>query len=183
VKVVRQKRYVNQKQLAEIVGISTGRMCRIVAAGKLGGAAKKEKGKNRYRIDLEAAMIALGKNLDPARAHKSLIGDGAEEQQSDGGGGGSYIQERTKSIKYQALLKKLQYERERGRYLETAVVVEALRNAARIFRDHALNITPRLAPIIALESDEKTVAAMMNKEFAEALKNLEAALRAAAANR
>jgi len=179
VKVVRQKRYVNQRQLAEIVGISTGRMCRIVAAGKLGGAAKKQKGKNGYRIDLDAALVALGKNLDPARPHKSSVGGRGRDESDDG----SYIQERTKSIKYQALLKKLQYERERGRYLETAVVVEALRNAARIFRDHALNITPRLAPIIALESDEKTVAAMMNKEFAEALKNLEAALRAAAANR
>lgn len=79
--------------------------------------------------------------------------------------GPNFAQSRAIKEAYNARLAKLSYEEKSGALVRTDSVKVAWFNTLRVLRDRTLNLPDRLAPILAAETDPKTVRDMLEDEL------------------
>ena len=94
--------------------------------------------------------------------------------------GPSFAQSRAVKEAYNARLAKLAYEEKSGALVKTDSVKVAWFNTLRVVRDRTLNLPDRLAPLLATETDPKTVRDLLEEELriilndaADAIANLQ----------
>jgi hypothetical protein len=162
---------VSQAEYARSRGVSKSVVTRFKQRGYLDGAFVEKDGK--AFLDSEKADELLAERLDPSRGGKR----DSEEKESlpeDR----SFLEARTWSERYRAADRKLTYEIRAGKYVLKSEVREHNFKIARICRDALLNMSSRIAPIIAGESDQAKICQMIDSEVQTILKELVLALGA-----
>lgn len=129
----KKNRPISQAEYARRRGVSAQYISKLIKAGKL--AARHGK------IDAAAADRALEELKDPARGKNgaSALADG--KTQRDKGGG--YAAARTQRETYQALLKKAEYERVKGKLLDRNEVLKTWSGALICLRQALEKIPAR----------------------------------------
>lgn len=161
---------VTLKEFAEKVGIDQSYASKLKKRGVLDKALVKVNGRKIPKVDLVKGKRLLKKNLDPNFTKK----EAASKARSKNGNNNntSFSEARTETEIYKAAERKLNLEIKQGQYLHVAVFEDQAYQAARIFRDSLLNIGPRIAAIVAVETDEIKILEILNREFKTILKEL-----------
>lgn len=169
------------------------RYCRL---GRLRGAARKTS-KGRWQIDPAGADQVLAAEIDPARAKppakkkRGGAGPGArggargqkrkgppapeeaeEVIEKAGLQGLDFITARTENEKYKAALNKLKWQTATKHLVRRGEVERAAFNVGRAVRDAVLNVPPRVAAILAGETDQFRVEKILSDELKKALDEL-----------
>lgn len=145
----------------------------VLKAIKAGRIVKEADG----TIDPAKADAAWEHNTSQAQQRKSYhkeVGDGRQTEPSASGatgigGGPSYAQSRAIKEAYLARLAKLEYEEKSGAVVRTDNVKVAWFNILRVLRDRILNLPDRLAPLLAAETDPKTIREFLDAELRQIL--------------
>jgi hypothetical protein len=133
----------------------------MVSSGRLGSAVKRSGCK--VLIDEYKALIALKMNTAQLQA---------EPEVEDKDEGESYSDLRKRTERYKAKLKRLDYKIRSGQYVERVRVERTAYAISRSIRDAVLSIGPRLAPVLAAESDLGLVGQILDRELNLALADL-----------
>ncbi len=164
---------MNQVEFARAIGVSQAAVSKYIRAGKLKKSVSEAGG--RYVIDYKKAIKELGKNLDPAFRKKAeastVVGGSAPDGRPD------YTTQRTRTEKAKADLAELNVAKAVGEVVAKADVEHVVFKNVRVLRDAVFNIGPRLAPILAAETDEKKIVKMMHDEHSTVFDDLAKALR------
>ena len=120
------------------------------------------------QIDSDVADEEWARNtrqsVPPARARRSQ-----QEEDVDAFGASQYNKARAVREHYQARLAKLEFEEKTGKLIPADEVKVTAFNLFRRYRDHMLNIPDRLAAMLAAETVEATVHALLTTEIRKAL--------------
>ena len=157
----------------------------VLKAIKAGRIEKEADG----TIDPEKADAAWTRNTNQAQQRKAtkqseMPRNDVEAEAPVGppivNSGPNFAQSRAIKEAYNARLAKLSYEEKSGALVRTDSVKVAWFNTLRVLRDRTLNLPDRLAPILAAETDPKTVRDMLEDELrtilndaADAITNLQ----------
>lgn len=142
----------------------------VLKAIKAGRIEKEADG----TIDPEKADAAWTRNTNQAQQRKvikqsEMPRNNIEAEAPVGppivNSGPSFAQSRAIKEAYNARLAKLSYEEKSGALVRTDNVKVAWFNTLRVVRDRTLNLPDRLAPILAAETDPKTVRDMLEDEL------------------
>lgn len=104
-------------------------------------------------------------NGKPSRPKSSV----EAAQSTPPGGGPSFAQSRAIREAYNARLAKLDYEERSLTLIRTDTVKVTWFNILRVLRDRTLNLSDRLAPILATEMDPKRIREMLDTELRQIL--------------
>jgi hypothetical protein len=122
----------------------------------------------RKRLDLDMVQGLLASAKDPSRGRKMSKAKDADEPDE----GESYSDLRKRTERYKAKLKRLDYKIRSGQYVERVRVERTAYAISRSIRDAVLSIGPRLAPVLAAESDLGLVGQILDRELNLALADL-----------
>ncbi len=129
--------------------------------------------RHRVFIDQGKADKFLNKHIVP---RKKLLEatkvDAAQIIEKAATSGLSFHEARTLKERFTAGLRKLELDERSGKLIDAEAVKLAAFNKARAVRDALLNISDRIAPILAAESDETKVNAILMAEIRNALEDL-----------
>jgi len=191
---------MNQTQFAKHIGVSSPRVSKLIADGKLDGAFKIDEKTGLRNINAEKAVDFLDQIRDitsaPARdklkkkvssksskrgkASKATSKTSEEEKESvvlaAGTKGMTYATARTYNEQYKAALKKLEYEERKGQLVERDKVERDSFNIARQARDQCLAIADRCAPLVAVETDQFQCHEILIEEISRILNELSNAI-------
>jgi len=160
---------LTQAEIARLHGVS--RQAISKQKGALRVSKRKRGGKTLY--DSDVFDKERSDNQDPAKKKGARVSDqdapGVDSNQD-------YKTARAWVERYKAANQKLLYEIKTGKYILKSHVKDANFKAGRIFRDALLNIGPRVASILAAESDEHKVLEILKVEFTSALNEMVKAL-------
>jgi len=173
------------KEYAKHRGIAERSVRRYLADGLIPASAQIRKGRFLF-IDRGKADKALSKSITtrkellggkedrvlPPPAGKATPAQIVQTTEKAGTSGLSFHDARTLSQRYKAALLRLELDEKTGRLVEAEQVKIAAFNKSRAIRDSLLNITDRVAPILAAETDEFRVAEILNQELKAALEEL-----------
>lgn len=136
----------------------------------------------------ESALSRDGKMVlvDPVKADKALDRhittrkqllqkvdvEGEQVEPGTKAGNLSFHEARTLSQRVKAVLLKIDLEERTGKLVESAAVRTAAFNTARTLRDALMNIPDRISVILAAETDQSKVSALLAKEIRQALDEL-----------
>jgi len=151
---------VTFSKFAEEMNISGAMVSKLKSQGVLDAALVWPDGKKRPVLDLAIAKKAYIENQDPnfskggtpaIKSNDDLSGevDGSQA------GRQSFIQARTWSERYRAAERKLSYEIRQGKWVLKADIKNESFKAARVLRDHLMNIPARCAAVVAAKSKKK----------------------------
>jgi len=157
----------------------------VLKAIKAGRIEKEADG----TIDPEKADAAWARNTNQAQQRKAAKQSETPRNDVEAeapvgppivNSGPNFAQSRAIKEAYNARLAKLSYEEKSGALVRTDSVKVAWFNTLRVLRDRTLNLPDRLAPILAAETDPKTVRDMLEDELrtilndaADAITNLQ----------
>ena len=139
-------------KFAQEMNISGAMVSKLRAQGVLDAALVWPEGKKRPVLDLAIAKKSYIENQDPnftkagtpqIKSNDDLAGDADESQ----AGRQSYIQARTWGERYKAANQKLSYEVRQGKWVLKADIKNESFKAARVLRDHFMNIPARCAAV------------------------------------
>jgi hypothetical protein len=173
--------------LARRLGVSKSRISQLHRRGALGDAISKVNGR-RYLINIELAVENLRKHSDPeTRGIGNKISgspDPSPEQTTDGGeqrtesaktielAGMSFSSARTLKERYNAEMKKLDYEERSGTLLRDEDVRKGAFEMYRKTRDSLLNIIDRISAQLAAEKKEANIRIILENEIRNALTHI-----------
>ena len=173
---------ISAKEYATLRKVSPAAVTKWLEAGKLGplGDAYVKNGR-RYLIDslkadryLEINGKLTNQRLDFGSG--PVVGDPGDGIPANGTEPvkklDSYREATTWKIRYEALQKQHDYEISIGKYVLADDVKAAAFNKARTIRDMLLNIPSKLSPVLAAESDNEQVYALLNDEIRLVLEEL-----------
>jgi len=198
---------MNQKQFAKFLGVSANAVFKYIRDGKIKKGVKRKGGK--YIIDPEVAVAELEKNLNPIWARKSVAavkkklkkkgkakkkaapkkkpaakpkakkkpGKAADPPADDAP---SLTKHKTDEAESKAKLKRLEWEIKSGQAVMKVDVQDDIFRAVRVFRDGLMNVAPRVAAILAAESNEENVMKILHGEHKTLLNELIEDLKAVA---
>ena len=139
----------------------------VIKAIKAGRIEKEPDG----TIDPVKADAAWERNTN--KAQKRRVEKSADADAHVGppivNSGPSFAQSRAIKEAYNARLAKLAYEEKSGALVRSDSVKVSWFNVLRVLRDRALNLPDRLAPMLAAETDPKTVRDMLDEELRKIL--------------
>lgn len=130
-------------------------------------------------VDVEAsiALIESTRTLPPKATARGAAAKG--QPQTDGGAeleagsvGGSYQRAKAVKEKYNALMAKAAYEREMGALLPVDDVVRVVTEGDVMVRNALESLPDMLAPLLAAETDEHRVNAIMTEHIEAVLEGL-----------
>jgi len=90
----------------------------------------------------------------------------------------AYANARAADMNFRARLRKLELDAKEGRLIDAEAVRAALADAGRAVRDGILGVPDRLAPILAAESDQQRIHALLQTELKRELEGLTDAIAA-----
>lgn len=148
---------MTQGEYAAHLGVSQPYVNKLVKTGKIPEAALVPVGK-RFKIISELADEALNRNVT--------------EPTPTQGRNESYVQARIESEKVKIKLKELELQKKRGELISASEVQKAAFDKARLVRDAILNVPSRISAILAAESNQIKVEALLMAELKKALEEL-----------
>jgi hypothetical protein len=183
---------MNQREYAKHAGLTQPRICQLLRAGKLRGAAVKTGG--RWNIDPKKADKALKENISPSKKRQGEFGarktrgrrkpkrrskrekPTPEEKKWIAKTAGteelSLHQAELLEKQYRAALKKLEYERASGVLIEAEQVKKAAFDKGRMLRDAFLNLKSKISPLLAIEANATEIDKLLDTEFRQILGEL-----------
>jgi len=189
---------MNQREYAIRSGLSQPRICQLLRAGKLEGAAVKVGG--RWKIDPKKADKLLAQNISPSKKRQGEVGAAKTrgkrkpKRRAKSGPKGkrkpptpaekkrvakeagtedlSLYEAELLEKQYKAALKKLEYEKASGILTEAEAVRKAAFDRARMLRDGLLNLKSKISPLLAVEQDATKIDELLDKEFRQLLEGL-----------
>lgn len=183
---------MNQREYAKHASLTQPRICQLLRAGKLEGAAVKTGG--RWNIDPKKADKVLKQNISPSKKRQGEFGarktrgkprdkrrpkrDPATPEEKKrvaeeaGTEGLSLHAAELMEKQYKAALKKLEYEKATGVLVEAHIVKKAAFDRARMLRDGLLNLKSKVSPLLAVEQNASEIDKMLDKEFRQILGEL-----------
>lgn len=141
-------------------------------------------------VDVEASERLIAATADPAKAHMASVNEGQRAihrgtvtppplPHGDSNRGntvdsksGTYMQAKTAREVYEAKNAQLEYEERTGKLIRIDAVRRVLAARFTETRDALLQIPPRLAPLLAADSDPASVQTALHAEIHQALQNL-----------
>jgi len=156
---------LSKSEFARKIGVHPSHVTRLIQKGKI-RATKKGK------IDYDEAIKKIRVNRDPAR--KTKIKEAREKHDEESGGATGYQRIRIAHEGYRAKLAELEYKKRIGEVVDAKRMGSALFNLHRIIRDSLLNISDRLAPLLAPSQDKVAeYRAIIEKHVKEAIEGLD----------
>ncbi|MGE3624379.1 MAG: hypothetical protein AB7H77_10990 [Bdellovibrionales bacterium] len=146
----------------------------VLKAIKAGRIEKEPDG----TIDPEKADAAWTRNTNQAQQRKAAKPSEQQRNHTDAeahvgppivNSGPSFAQSRAIKEAYNARLAKLAYEEKSGALVRADSIKVSWFNVLRVLRDRTLNLPDRLAPMLAAETDPKTVRDMLDEELRKIL--------------
>lgn len=165
---------VTVKQYAEHRDLTERQLRRYLADGMIPPAALSKKGRI-IQIDTDKAdrildkAVMSSKIVSPRTPQPKIMEKVAKKA---GTSGLDFTEARTLKERYRAALLKIELDEKTGKLVDSETVKVSAFNKARSVRDSLLNISDRVAPILAAERDEKKVADILTKEIRTALEEL-----------
>jgi hypothetical protein len=159
-------------EFAKAAGITKPMVSKLRAMGVMNGALIEQPGKKRVLVDIDKALKLYNERVDPnfrKATRVSATGKNGQEQKPKASGQTSFIDARSISEQYKAAKLKLEYEINKGLWLEKSVVKDDCFRAARLARDSFLNIPSRVAALVAAESQQGRCYRIIHKEIKDAL--------------
>ena len=136
----------------------------------------------KQMVNVEASEARLASTADPAKAHMQEVND---RQRAIHRGtvtpppmphgdskSGTYMQAKTAREVYEAKNAQLEYEERTGKLIRIDAVRRVLAAKFTETRDALLQIPPRLAPLLAADSDPASVQTALHAEIHQALQTL-----------
>jgi hypothetical protein len=163
--------------LAKILGISVQAVGKFCAAGKVSFSFKDGK---RWFHDLDGARQEYLAARDGGRGQRRAkadeagcgVGAGAPVEEEADEKVESYAKSAAKLQHYKALLEELKYQIEIGTLVRKDDLDKAVFKFHRTLRDRILNVPDRLAAVLAGETDQANVHAVLARELRQALSEL-----------
>ena len=175
--------YGNLSDLARRLGVSRGRIVQLSKQGGLGDTAHPLKN-GRYLVDIEAAVQKLRECTDPVNhGHRNKIA-GLIDPPSETPTETSPVQKaveisemtfnsaRTLKERYNAEMKKLDYEERSGKLLRDEDVQKGAFEMYRKTRDSLINIVDRISAQLAGEKKEVNIRIILETEIRNALTHI-----------
>ena len=162
---------MTQSEYAKYRGCSKQTISKFKRLGYLDGAFRKKAGGAKRLIVSVIADKLLKQNLDPAYTNRS---DSKDDLSQDEG----FLKARTWSQRYKAAHSKLEFEAKAGRYVLKSEVRDGVFKATRLIQSILEDFPAKIAPGIALQTEEFKVVEALNKEFGELLRDLSGGLGA-----
>jgi hypothetical protein len=159
---------MNAAQYAKHRGVSRVQVHKYIKAGQI---TAKRVG-NNYEIDPAVADGELSRNLNPATGGRPA----AREQVPSTQGIPPLADSRAIREAYAARIIKLEYEEKAGKLVDKGELKLKLAKLHMAVRDALRTIPDRVAPILAAETNQAKIHAMLLKEIGQALEGLSDAL-------
>jgi len=148
---------MTQVEYAKHLGTSQPYVAKLVKTGRIPKSALVKVGK-QFKIISEVADEALNRTV------KTTIAPKEKDE--------SYIQIRIESEKVKTRLKELEFQKKSGELILAEDVKKAAFDKARQVRDSILNVPSRVSALLAAESDETKILALLTAELKRALEEL-----------
>ena len=152
---------INQNQLAEILGVSPGRLATVRKTGRLDGTFVQGKNKVVF-YDQDAAVAAWNGEIDNC----STRINGSEREIP------SFNESRAKSEHFRAELARLDLEQKEEKLCEVEKVKREAFSMARSVRDALNSIPDRVSNQFAAETDPVVIHQTLGEELRKALERL-----------
>lgn len=161
---------MNAAEYARRRGVSKQQVHKYIEGGKI--TAKRVGG--RWEIDPEQADRELSQRLAPDRGGRK----GQPVRQDDAmappaPGGPSFAQARTMREAYAAQIMKLEFLQKSGQLVDKNELKLKLVKLHMAVRDSLRTIPDRVAPVVAAETDQSKIHALLLKEIGQALEGLQ----------
>ncbi len=175
--------YGNITDLAKRLGITKGRVSQLHQKGAFGDTFHQLNNR-RYIIDIEAAVEKIREYSDPVnRGHQNKISrlnppDPPPEKPPESDEKNREISEmsfssaRTLKERYNAEMKKLDYEERAGKLLRDVDVRKGAFEMYRKTRDSLINIIDRISAQLAAEKKEANIRIILENEIRNALTHI-----------
>ena len=154
---------VTTKELADLLGVTQGRISQLKTQGRFEGCFTVDR--NKIAWDKDAAMKAY-KEGNPLVSVSPTRKDSAELEIP------SFNESRAKSEHFRAELARLDLEVKEDQLVEVARVQREAFSAARAVRDALSNIPDRVSNQIAAETDPVVIHQTLTMEIRKALETL-----------
>jgi hypothetical protein len=155
-----KKKGLSFRQFAALIGVSPPTVTTYVKQGLIPKNALIKDGK-RPRIDPDKARPALDKNLDPGQRKKGQAPVSKE-----------FIDAKTDAEIYKGKLAAQRYELKAEKYISRDWVTARIRKANAILSKRCLELSGKLAPILAKEKSEFKCLKIINDETRKCLKRM-----------
>ena len=157
--------WVSQAEFARRVGCTRQNIYKHVVKGTLVLVNKK--------LDYQASLLALDAETDEGH-HERLGKDtpASESEESVESESVNYKESRAKREHHNEQMAKINLLERSGKLIDAEKVKKDSFLSARILRDSLLSISDRLAPVLAAEQDERSVAQILDEEITKALNSV-----------
>ena len=165
---------VTVREYAGHRGVTERQVRRYLADGMIPPAALSKKGRF-ILIDTERAdrildkAVMSSKIVSPRTPQPQVM---AQVAKKGGTSGLDFTEARKLKERYRAALLKIELDEKTGRLVDAEQVKVAAFGKARAVRDALLNVSDRIGPILAAESDQTKVSDILTKEIRTALEEL-----------
>ena len=171
--------YGNLSDLARRLGVSRGRIVQLSKQGVLGETAHPLKN-GRYLVDIEAAVQKLRECTDPVNhGHRNKIAglidpppETSPVQKTVEISEMTFNSARTLKERYNAEMKKLDYEERARKLLRDEDVQKGAFEMYRKTRDSLINIVDRISAQLAAEKKEVNIRIILETEIRNALTHI-----------
>lgn len=151
---------ISQKELAELIGVSSARLTQVRKTGRLDGTFKADNENVVY--DQDAAVAAWNGEIDNCTTKIN----GSEREIP------SFNESRAKSEHFRAELARLDLEQKEEKLCEVEKVKREAFSMARSVRDALNNIPDRVSNQFAAETDPVVIHQALSEELRKALERL-----------
>lgn len=177
-------KWLKTKEYAEFRGVSVSLIKTFIQKGKISKKSLKRKGRlwliNRDKaendlkecLDERQRKKTGKKDISDEEKNKIVKESGIDDEIKNGDDGLTLNKAQTLNQKYQAALKRLEYEEKSGKLIDAEQVAKDAFSVGRKVRDAMLNIPSRISAIVTAETDQVKNEDTLLEEITNALEGL-----------
>lgn len=170
---------MNLRQYAENRGVEYTQLSKWAGQGRFTSDAMRKEGRAWVVADPQELdrQVAAAKSPDRGgRGGAPPIDDALRRQQNQAAAIPSFAQSRAVREAFAAKLTKLEFDQRSGKLVDKSELKMRLAKLHMAVRDNLRTIPDRVAPIVAAETDQAKIHAMLLKEIGQALEGLSDAI-------
>ena len=170
---------MNLREYAQSRGVEYTQLSKWAGQGRFTGDALRKDGRAWLVADPQELdrQVAAAKSPDRGgRGGAPPIDQALQQQQNQAATIPSFAQSRAIREAYAARLTRLEFDQKSGRLVDKAELKMKLAKLHMAVRDSLRTIPDRVAPIVAAETDQAKIHAMLLKEIGQALEGLSSAI-------
>jgi phage terminase Nu1 subunit (DNA packaging protein) len=163
-----KEKLVTQAEFASLLGVSKPRVTQLKKAGKLvlsGGFVNYEKSLKKLELEKDVAKLPVQVEETESEKRKSQ----SEELNA---AAMEFQIARAEKEGYRAKLTQAEYEKAIGTLVSREGVIRSSFQIGRNLRNVLLSLPSRLAPALTIETDQKKVYALLEKEITAAVEQI-----------